>query len=186
MAESCDQGEFANMYEGARTGKEQPDMTSDPTTIDGRARTALVEFLVAVGVAVIVAVVTWFGWVYFLDPVDGDPTDVKTLAYVMALVTIVGLGAFLARAPWVGLLAPFAMANAVLWGAAQDPVTSDGLQGVGAEFAAWGAFIPALFVGALGVLLRVRGNVGQLVRGRDVVAALGCVVAGRILMALAP
>jgi len=167
-------------------GNEQLNATSDATPSHGHVRAEVVEFLVTVGIAVMVAAVAWMGWVYFLDPVDGDPTDVKALAYVVVLVAVIGLASFMARALWIGLLAPFAMAHAVLWGAAQDVVPTDGLEGAGAELAAWGAFLPALLVGVLGVVVRLHGSGLRIVRGRDVGAVVGCVVAGRILMSLAP
>lgn len=166
--------------------KEPPKVTGDATSSHGHVRAAFVELLAAVGIAVIVAAAAWIGWVYFLDPVDGDPTDAKTFAYVVALVVATGSAALMTRVVWVGLLAPFAMAHAVLWGAAQDVVPTDGLEGVGAELAAWGAFLPALLVGVLGVVVRLHGSGLRIVRGRDVGAVVGCVVAGRILMSLAP
>ena len=78
------------------------------------------------------------------------------------------------------------MAHAIVWGAAQDAVGRSGLELVSAEMVAWGAFVPALVVGALGVLARDRGNLRQILRGRDVFAIGACIVVGRILMVLAP
>jgi hypothetical protein len=161
-------------------------MTSDSPSSRGHVRTAFIESLIPALVTVAVAVLAWFGWTYFLDPADGDPTNAKTLVYAVVLVVVVWLAAFLTRAPWVGLLAPFAMAHAIVWGAAQDVVNNSGLEVVSAEALAWGGFIAAAIVGALGVLPRVRGNFWQILRGRDAVAIGACVVVGRVLMALAP
>ena len=161
-------------------------MTSDSPNGGGHVRTAVVEYLSPGFVAAVVAGLAWFGWAYFLDPVDGNPSNPKTAVYVVVLAGIVWMAAFLTRAPWVGLLAPFAMAHAIVWGSAQDVVARSGLELVSAEMVAWGAFVPALFVGALGVLARDRGNLRQILRGRDVFAIGACIVVGRILMVLAP
>ena len=106
--------------------------------------------------------------------------------YVVVLAGIVWLAAFLTRAPWVGLLAPFAMAHAIVWGSAQDVVARSGLELVSAEMVAWGAFIPTLFVGALGIRAWDRANLGQILGRRDAFAIGACIVVGRILMVLAP